>query len=68
MTSARVSKRNFLAGILAILVVTILLIIPSPLPPEIGTVDFRPYWSSTFLLAHGEDFSDSANWMRSSGH
>lgn len=23
-----------------------------------GTIDFRPYWSSSFLLAHGQDFGD----------
>lgn len=31
------------------------------LPDWIGAVDFRPYWSSTYLLAHGQDFSDPSN-------
>jgi hypothetical protein len=55
------SKRTiFSSGLLAILM-TMLLAIPSPLPEKIGTVDFRPYWSSTYLLVHGQDFSDSTN-------
>lgn len=28
------------------------------LPPTIGSIDFRPYWSSAYLLAHGQDFGD----------
>lgn len=34
--------------------------VPFPLPVKIGTVDFRPYWSSSFLLSHGQDFSNPA--------
>lgn len=49
------------------LVVTLLAIsiglwywLPKSLPRTVGSVDFRPYWSSTYLLAHGQDFSDPA--------
>jgi len=59
MYSALRSKRTVLAIALLIIGTAILLIIPSPLPEKIGTGDFRPYWSSTYLLAHGQDFSDS---------
>jgi hypothetical protein len=46
--------------ILLALGVTIFLVIPFPLPSNIGVIDFRPYWSSSFLLAHGQDYSDTS--------
>jgi hypothetical protein len=53
------SKRTIFNSFLLTIGVAILLIIPSPLPAIIGTGDFRPYWTSTYLFAHGQDFSDS---------
>lgn len=36
------------------------IILKSPISEStnIGTGDFRPYWSATYLLAHGQDFSN----------
>jgi len=36
------------------------IILKSPIPEStnIGTGDFRPYWSASYLLAHGQDFSN----------
>jgi hypothetical protein len=42
------------------LIVFVVLIAPVQLPAGMGTTDFRPYWSSTYLLARGEDFGDLA--------
>lgn len=50
--------KNILAVILLVILVIFILVIPFDLPENMGAVDFRPYWSSTFLLVHGEDFSD----------
>ncbi len=36
----------------------LILALPVSLPGEMGAVDFRPYWSSTALLARGQDFGD----------
>ena len=47
-----VLKSLFIAGML------IFFAVPFRLPPNIGTGDFRPYWSSSYLLAHRQDFSD----------
>jgi hypothetical protein len=52
------SEQTALKIILLIAGVAIILIVASRLPAIIGVRDFRPYWSSTFLLAHGQDFSD----------
>lgn len=30
----------------------------APLPPRLGTIDFRAYWSAAYLLARGKDFSE----------
>jgi hypothetical protein len=48
------------ALIIALLIISmaIFLLIPISLPAQIGTLDFRPYWSSSYLLAHGQDFGD----------
>lgn len=58
MARTPLSKQNTLKIILLIVGVTVFLVMPFSLPPKIGAADFRPYWSSTFLLAHGQDFSD----------
>jgi len=31
------------------------------LPPELGAGDFRPYWSASYMLRMGQDFSSSKN-------
>jgi len=31
-----------------------------PLPPRIGEIDFRAYWSASYLLRHNENFADPA--------
>jgi len=52
------TRQTVLKIVLLIVGVVIFLAVPSQLPAKIGAVDFRPYWSSSFLLAHGQDFSD----------
>ncbi len=42
-----------------IILVTLLVLFPLPLPSRVGVLDFRPYWSASFLLARGRDFSDA---------
>lgn len=37
-----------------------LLTLPLRLPGQLGAGDFRAYWSASYLLAHGENFADSA--------
>ncbi len=37
------------------------LMFPIPIQPNIGSSDFRPYWSSSFLLRNGQDFSNLSN-------
>ena len=41
-----------------IIAFALILALPVSLPGEMGAVDFRPYWSSTALLARGQDFGD----------
>ncbi len=40
------------------LVCVLLLALRLPLPPSIGAIDFRAYWSAGYLLQHGENFAD----------
>jgi len=42
------------------LIFLFVIILKSPFSESanIGTGDFRPYWSATYLLAHGQDFSN----------
>lgn len=54
------TKQTTLKTVLLIIGVSAVLAVPIPLPARIGAVDFRPYWSSSFLLARGQDFSDPA--------
>jgi len=58
MNIALLSKRTALRIVFLFVGAIIILVIPLPIPPRIGSIDFRPYWSSSFLLAHGQDFSD----------
>jgi len=37
----------------------IILFLPVTLPPGAGDWDFQAYWSSTYLFAHHQDFSDA---------
>lgn len=53
-------KQIALKIILSIVGLAIFLAFPLNLPNKIGDIDFRPYWSSSFLLAYGEDFSDTS--------
>ena len=52
------TKQAALRIILLVIGIGILLAVRLPLPANMGAIDFRPYWSSSFLLAHGQDFSD----------
>lgn len=52
------AKQTALKLILLIIGVVAFLTISFPVPANIGAMDFRPYWSSSYLLAHGQDFSD----------
>lgn len=45
---------------LILLLVGILLAFPISLPTGAGDRDLQAYWSSAYLFAHGEDFSDPA--------
>ena len=45
--------------ILLLLLGGALILLPVSLPPGAGDGDFQAYWSSTYLLAHGRDYSDS---------
>ena len=51
------TKRN-IALIFLLLILLLLIIWFAPDSFLIGTGDFRPYWSASYLLAHGQDFSD----------
>ncbi len=44
--------------LLLIILLTTVIVFPFKLPPESGDIDFRPYWSSTYLLRQGDDFSN----------
>ncbi len=58
MNITSLSKQTALKIVLLIVGASIFLAIPLQIPAKIGSIDFRPYWSSSFLLAHGQDFSD----------
>lgn len=45
--------------ILLLLLGGFLILFPVSLPPGAGDGDFQAYWSSTYLLAQGRDYSDS---------
>jgi hypothetical protein len=50
------NKKVFLITLLIILLF-LLFRVPFELPPDSGDIDFRPYWSSTYLFRNGDDFS-----------
>lgn len=56
------SKKVFLPFLFLCLFLSLFLfpisLFPISLPAGAGDRDLRAYWSSTYLLAHGEDFSD----------
>lgn len=54
------SNQSIFRVILLFIIIIFLLQIPVHLPQNVGSRDFRPYWSSSFLLINGEDFSNSA--------
>ena len=43
---------------LIVVLFIILLFLPINIASNLGTGDFRPYWSSSYLLHQGQDFSD----------
>jgi hypothetical protein len=51
------TKRN-IALIFLLLILLLFIIWFAPESFSMGTGDFRPYWSASYLLAHGQDFSD----------
>lgn len=44
--------------IIILLLGAIIVLFPVSLPPGAGDWDLQAYWSSTYLFAHGQDFSD----------
>lgn len=54
-------KQNAFKAVLLCMSIIFLLLIPVQLPEKVGAIDFRPYWSSSFLLAKGQDFSNPEN-------
>ena len=54
-----INWRTVLAIIILVLLLIVLFTTPVQLPEKVGVADFRPYWSSSYLLAHGRDFGDS---------
>lgn len=52
----RVTRR--LPLLVTVLIVTIMISGPIPIPPGVGTGDFRAYWSASYLLAESEDFTN----------
>ncbi|PKO08077.1 MAG: hypothetical protein CVU40_17370 [Chloroflexi bacterium HGW-Chloroflexi-2] len=51
------TKRN-IALIFLLLILLLFIIWFAPESFSMGTGDFRPYWSASYLLVHGQDFSD----------
>lgn len=60
--------KNIAALVLLIILIIGVLIFPIPIHSNIGSGDFRPYWSSSFLLRNGQDFSNLSNmdWVERS--
>lgn len=52
------NKQTLLKYIVFILLGIIIILFPVSLPPGAGDWDLQAYWSSAYLFAHGEDFSD----------
>ena len=51
-------SKKILQRTLILILLFLLFSVPFELPPESGDTDFRPYWSSTYLLRNGQDFSN----------
>ena len=60
----RITLKQSLQGVLFACAALILIVMPSPLVPPVGEGDFRGYWSASYLLAHGENFSDSVRLLQ----
>jgi hypothetical protein len=58
---SKLSIKNIAKITLFIIYAIVFLMIPISLPTSIGAIDFRPYWSSSFLLRNGQDFSNPSN-------
>jgi hypothetical protein len=56
--NVRLSLKNIAMIVLVIFCIVVFLMMPIPIPAEVSVIDFRPYWSSSFLLAHRQDFGD----------
>ncbi len=50
--------KDFLLLAIVLIIVVILLGLPSPFLPRVGVLDFRAYWSASYLLTHGGNFAD----------
>jgi len=55
------SKKTLIIAGLLVLFATSILVLPVPQPNDLGTGDFRPYWSASYLLANHLDFSSVSN-------
>lgn len=51
-------KHSVFKYFLILLLGALILLVPVSLPPGAGDWDFQAYWSSAYLFAHGQDFSD----------
>lgn len=51
--------KRFISPFLIVLAVIVLLVLPPPIPRGIGDGDFRAYWSASYLLTRGQNFSDA---------
>lgn len=52
------SLARALSALLLLAVLLLFLLVSFPLPEELGAIDFRPYWSASYLFARGLDFGD----------
>ena len=52
------SFRNAAKYVLIFLLAAAVLLFPVTLPSGAGDMDLQAYWGSSYLFAHGKDFSD----------
>jgi len=50
--------KKALVVVLALVLLTLVIAGPIPVPPSIGRGDFRAYWSAAYLLANSQNFAD----------
>ena len=50
-------KKWFSVILISVIIIVALAVMP-PLPSHVGKVDFRAYWSASYLLVRSENFSD----------